>query len=128
MGLRLRKMMEQRDWTQADLVRAAKIHMPIDPETGKPGRLSADNISSMMNGKRRPTRTFVKAVTAALESNEWLPAFIADEAPINAPSPALLTASTTSKGMYRVFIDREVPFKHARRILEALDDASGGEE
>lgn len=125
MGLRLTRMLDERDWTAADLVRAAKPHMPIDPSTGKPGRLSADNVSNIKNGKRRPTRAFVKAITGALGCSEedLLPPFLMDDQPSAlASAPPLLAEVPGRKGFFRVYIDRELPLTHALKIIAALEE------
>ena len=123
MGRNLRKLLDERDWTQADLVRATRLHMPIDPATGLPGRYDADNASNMMNGKRRPTRAFVKAVSAALgiEDGAFLPDFLRADHLIGGELKPLLTEVPGKPGIFRVFIDQEFPIKQALRIVGALE-------
>ena len=122
MGRSLRKLLDERDWSQADLVRATRQHMPIDPQTGQPGRYDADNASNMMNGKRRPTRSFIKAVSAGLGVDEsaWLPAFLREENAVAAEVKPLLTEVIGKPGIYRVLIDLELPLKQALKVLAAL--------
>jgi transcriptional regulator with XRE-family HTH domain len=123
MGRNLQALIGARDWTQADLVRAAQLQMPIDPSTGKRGRMGADNISNMVNGKRRPSRVFVKAVAAALDVEEtaFMPAFLGEShsAPAAAPLP-ILSEVPGKHGIFRVVIDREFPLEHALKIIAAM--------
>jgi len=74
----VRKKLDEKNWTQAELVRRAGPFMPKHPETGKPRRLSDDNISNMVNGKRRPTRNFVIAVSKAFEcaDEDFMPKYL----------------------------------------------------
>ena len=125
MGRNLQRLLEERDWKQADLVRAAKLHMPLDRE-GQPERLSADNISNMVNGKRRPTRPFVKAVAAAFGVDEaaFMPSFLKDAKTSLAPTAAVLSEVPGRPGYFRVTIDREFPSRQALQIVALLD---GGE-
>jgi transcriptional regulator with XRE-family HTH domain len=126
MGQRLSKMLDARDWTAADLVRAARLHMPPDPATGRPGRLNADNVSNIKNGKRRPTRAFVKAITAALgcAEEDLLPPFLMDGRPAGSALPPLLAAVPGRPDVYRVFIDRELPLPQALKIIAALEEGN----
>ena len=114
--------MDARDWTQADLMRAAQLQMPIDPETGKPSRLEADNISNATNGKRRPTRVFVKAFAAALGVDEsaFMPAYLSDLRAPNTDAAPLLTEVPGEEGFYHIVIDRKLPLEHALRVIKAL--------
>lgn len=123
MGRNLRRLLDERDWSAADLVRATRLQMPIDPATGKPGRYDADNASNMLNGKRRPTRAFIKAVSAALgvDESEFMPAFLRDDRAGPDVKP-VLTEVPGSPGLFHVYIDRQLPLKHALRIIAALDE------
>lgn len=125
MGRSIQRLMDARDWTQADLMRAAGLQMPIDPGTGRPGRMGADNISNMVNGKRRPTRTFVKAVAAAfgVDEAEFMPAYLRDMRATSELRP-LLTEVPGKDGLFRVYIDREVPLAVALRVIAALEGVS----
>ncbi len=128
MGRNLQGLIDGRDWTQADLVRAAKVHMPIDPATGKPGRLSADNISNMVNGKRKPTRVFIKAIAAALgvEETVFMPAFLGESRSARAAAPPPILSEVPGKlGIFRVVIDREFPLEHALKIIAAMGIPAG---
>lgn len=122
MGRNLRNLMDARDWSQADLMRAAAKQMPIDPSTGKPGRLQADNISNATNGKRRPTRTFVKAIAAALGVTEdaFMPPYLLDLRAPRADAAPLLTEVPGEEGVYHIVIDRKLPLEHALRVIKAL--------
>ena len=128
MGRSLRALIDARDWNQADLMRAAQLHMPADPDTGKPGRMGADNISNMVNGKRRPTRTFVRAVAAALgvEETAFIPAFLGELHSASAAAPIPILSEVPGKlGIFRVVIDREFPLEHALKILAAMGADTG---
>lgn len=122
MGRNLRTLMDARDWSQADLMRAAHLQMPIDPATGKPGRLQADNISNAVNGKRRPTRVFVKAIAAALGVTEdaFMPPYLLDLRTPRADAQPLLTEVPGEDGVYHIVIDRKLPLEHALRVIKAL--------
>lgn len=124
MGRNLQKLLDDRDWTQADLVRAAALHMPIDPGTGRPARMAADNISNLVNGKRRPIRATIKAVSAALGVAEevWLPSFLRDIGATAAEVRPILTEVPGKDGVYRVFIDRELTLPQALRVIAALGE------
>jgi transcriptional regulator with XRE-family HTH domain len=128
MGRNLRALMDARDWNQADLMRAAQLHMPADPNAGKPARLGADNISNMVNGKRKPSRVFVKAAAAALgvEETAFMPAFLGEShsAPAAAPIP-ILSEVPGKLGLFRVVIDREFPLEHALKIIAAMGTDTG---
>lgn len=128
MGRNLRALIDARDWNQADLMRAAQLHMPIDPSTGMPGRMGADNISNMVNGKRKPIRPFVKAVAAALgvEETAFMPAFLGElhSPPTAAPIP-ILSEVAGKLGIFRVVIDREFPLEHALKIIAAMGTDTG---
>jgi transcriptional regulator with XRE-family HTH domain len=128
MSRSLRALIDRRDWNQADLMRAAQLHMPIDPDTGKPGRMGADNISNMVNGKRRPTRIFVKAVAAALgvEETAFMPASLRESHSAAAAAPIPILSEVPGKlGIFRVVIDREFPLEHALKILAAMGTDTG---
>lgn len=124
MGRKLRTLLDARDWSQADLMRASQVQMPVDPMTGKPGRMGADNISNMINGKRRPTRVFVKAVAAALGVDEqaFMPDFLNSLRNPSADAPPLLQAVPGEDGLYHVVIDRKLPLAAALRVIAALGD------
>ena len=123
MGRNLRKLLDDRDWSQADLVRATRLHMPLDPATGKPARYDADNASNMINGRFRPTRTFIKAVSAALgvEDGSFLPDFLRVEHVLGHEVRPILTEAVGEPGMFHVYIDRKLPLKQALRLVAALD-------
>lgn len=122
MSRNLRGLMDARDWTQADLMRAAQLHMPRDPVTGKPGRVGADNISNMTNGKRRPSRVFVKAIAAAMgvDEAEFMPAYLRDIRNQSADAAPLLQEVPGEDGLYHVVIDRKLPLARALKVIAAL--------
>ena len=120
MGARLRKLMDDKNWSRADLTRAAAKHMP------EGGRFGADNTSNFVNGKRKPTRPFVKALPAALgvPEEEFIPPYLREEGREQITTIPLLSEVPGRKGFYRVFIDRELMLKDALRIVEALEEIS----
>jgi transcriptional regulator with XRE-family HTH domain len=122
MGRNLRALMDARDWSQADLMREASQHMPLDRATQKPRRMAADNISNFTNGKRCPTRVFVKALASALgvDEGQFMPALLRERTPADAPRPVLQEVPG-KEGIYRVTIDRELPLAHALRIIAELE-------
>jgi transcriptional regulator with XRE-family HTH domain len=111
MGRRLQNKLNEKDWTQADLVRAAKPFMAIDPGTGTGRRLSADTISNIINGKVRPTARFVVAISKALDcaDKDWMPEYLLDSQSQTtfaalSPVPALLTEVPGRADLFRVYM------------------------
>ena len=64
MSRNLTRLLDDRNWNQADLVRYAKPHMPDG------ARFGPDNASNFVGGRRKPTRPFIKAINAALGVEE----------------------------------------------------------
>jgi len=123
MGVKLRGLMDERDWSRADLTRAARKHMPDSK------RFGPDNTSNFVNGKRRPTRPFVKALCGAfgVEPEDFMPPYLLDDTAETAPTPPLLTQVAGKDGIYRVVIDMELSLKDATRLLRALGPQVAGE-
>ena len=117
MARNINRLMDDRGWNQADLVRHAKIHMP--PEA----RFGADNASNFAGGKRKPTKPFIAAMCKAfgVEETDFMPPYLAGRVGTSPPVSPLLTAVAGKPGMYRVYIDRELPLKEALRVVEGLE-------
>jgi transcriptional regulator with XRE-family HTH domain len=122
MGRNLRALMDAKDMSQADLMRAAQLQMPIDPDTGKPARMKADNISHAVNGKSCPQRATVKALAAALgvEESAFMPALFRDPPPPAVEPAPLLTEVPGEPGMFRVQINHKLTHEHALRVIKAV--------
>lgn len=118
MGSRLRRLMDERSWSRADLTRAAQKFMP------EGGRFGPDNTSNFVNGKRRPTRPFIVAMSKALgvEESDFMPPYLVEGAPGEAPAGPLLTQILGQKDLFRVVIDRQLPLKKAMKIIQALEE------
>ncbi|HEY1452405.1 MAG TPA: helix-turn-helix transcriptional regulator [Roseiarcus sp.] len=88
-------------------------------------RFGPDNTSNFVNGKRRPTRPFLIAMTKAfgVTEEDILPPYLIDR-PGDAAPPTPLLAVIPGTDLYRVFIDRELPLKQALRLVHALEEIS----
>lgn len=122
MSKRLRALMDAKQWSRADLTRAAAPFMP------EGGRFGPDNTSNFVNGKRKPTKPFLIAMCEAFGVTEdaILPPFLIEGGDALSPSSPLLTAVPGKSDRYRVFIDRELSLKDALRIVAALEGKDEG--
>ena len=124
MGRRLTVLLNERNWNQADFVRAAAKHMPND------NRFGPDNASNFVNGRRKPTRPFLIAMCKALnvEEKDILPDLLLKGPGEHVPAtPALLSDVLGKPGIVRLYVDRELPLKEALTILRALDAIGSGD-
>ena len=122
MAKNLSRLLDERNWNQADLVRHAKIHMP------EGSRFGPDNASNFVGGRRKPTRPFIKAINAALGVDEadWMPPFLLETTGSSTQSPTpLLTAVPGKPGRWRVLIDMELPLADALRIAASVEKEAG---
>jgi transcriptional regulator with XRE-family HTH domain len=117
MARNLKRLMDERTWTRADLTRAAATFMPENK------RFGPDNTSNFVNGKRNPTRSFRVAMSKAfgVPEEEFMPAFLRADPDSVIPTTPILSQVPGKRDTYRVFIDRELSLKDARKILEAID-------
>lgn len=119
MGSRLEKLMDARNWSRADLTRAAAKFMP------EGGRFGPDNTSNFVNGKRKPTRPFLIAMCRALgvKEEDILPPLLTQGTVQAVP---LLTQVPGKKDRYRLVIDREFSLKESLRLVEILEEIDAG--
>ncbi len=118
MSQKLTKLLNDRNWSRADLTRAASKHMP------EGGRFGPDNTSNFVNGKRRPTRPFLIAMCKAFNviEDDILPPYLLERpgAVDDPPLPPSITRVVGKENLFRVFIDLELPFEQAMKIYGAL--------
>ena len=124
MSVNLNRLLNERNWSRADLTRAAAKHMP------EGGRFGPDNTSNFVNGKRRPTRLLLIAMCKAfgVEEEDILPPMLLDRPGSATPIVPIISPVPGKRDAYRVFIDREFSWKNARKIVDAvtaIDDLDG---
>jgi hypothetical protein len=121
MSVNLNRLLNERNWSRADLTRAAAKHMP------EGARFGADNTSNFVNGKRGPTRPFRIAMCTALgvEEEDIFPPPLLDRAALAAPMRQIISAVPGKRGIYHIFIDREFSWENARKIVDTVEAIYG---
>ncbi|MGA8585963.1 MAG: hypothetical protein WB715_19400 [Roseiarcus sp.] len=117
MSQRLHKLLDERQWSRADLTRAAAKFMPED------GRFGPDNTSNFVNGKRCPTKPFLIAMCKAfgVDEDAILPPYLRERPGENAAQIPLLAEVPGKLGLFRLYLDRELALKDALKIIQAID-------
>ena len=87
-------------------------------------RFGADNASNFTNGRRKPTKPFVKAMCAALgvEEDAIMPPFLLDRVGSPPEVSPLVSQVPGKPDRYRFFLDREMTLKQALKMAEALEE------
>jgi hypothetical protein len=103
MSVNLNRLLNERNWSRADLTRAAAKQMPEGE------RFGPDNTSNFVNGKRRPTRPFRIAMCKAfgVEEEEIFPPMLLDRLGSASPMVPMIREVTGKRDAFRVLIDRE---------------------
>ncbi|QDM25634.1 helix-turn-helix transcriptional regulator [Tardiphaga sp. vice304] len=123
-SLRLKSLIEEKNWSAADLAREASKHVPeTHRKRGKQYVIGRHLISSYCRGENEPAPINLKYICQALnvEPNELLPLF--------KKRRALQTAQAISslEGKTRLLIDMELDTDLAMKILNLVRDNVAGD-
>jgi transcriptional regulator with XRE-family HTH domain len=114
-GRRLQELLNERGWSQSDLMRRTKA---VDPANEG---LKRDAISTYINGRSFPTERSMSLLSKGLNVSPSLLATGSDSAASQSREFAEFVISEGSPGKVAIRVDRIVSMETARDILNLLD-------